>query len=55
MSKVTMKDARERKRPPSPAIDILMDGMNWSPDTLEAIAEILEGVGYRVGDSRRGL
>lgn len=55
MSKVTMK-MRENASDHQALLDIqeLMDGVNWSPDTLEAIAEILEGAGYRVGDSSAG-
>ena len=34
------------------AIQELMDGVEWTPDTLERIAEILEGAGYHVSDTR---
>lgn len=32
-------------------IQELMDGVNWSPNTLDAIAEVLENAGYRVRDT----
>lgn len=32
-------------------IQELMDGVNWSPDTLSAIADVLENAGYRVRDT----
>ena len=32
-------------------IQELMDGVNWSPDTLSAIADILEKAGYHVRDT----
>lgn len=32
-------------------IQELMDGVTWSPDTLEAIAEVLGAAGYRVRDN----
>lgn len=31
-----------------------MDGTEWSADTLEAIAGILEGAGFELGDSADG-
>ncbi len=52
--KVTMKyKARENASDHQALLDIqeLMDGINWSPDTLSAIADILESAGYRVRDS----
>jgi len=33
------------------AIQALMNGKEWSPDTLNAIAEILDNAGYPVADS----
>lgn len=32
------------------AIQQLMDGQEWSPDTLDSIAEILNQAGFQVGD-----
>lgn len=32
------------------AIHELMDGKEWSPDTLQSIAEVLEGVGLPLKD-----
>jgi hypothetical protein len=46
----------ELKRLPSEqallAIQESMDGVEWTPDTLERIAEILEQAGYRVRDTQ---
>jgi hypothetical protein len=33
------------------AIQKLMDGVVWSPDTLDAIASILERAGYEIADA----
>ena len=32
------------------AIHELMNGKEWSPDTLQSIAEVLEGVGLHITD-----
>jgi hypothetical protein len=32
------------------AIQELMDGVEWSPDTLDAIAQIMVAAGYRLRD-----
>jgi hypothetical protein len=33
------------------AIQDLMDGVAWTPDTLNEIAQIMENAGYRISDS----
>ena len=33
------------------AIQELLDGVEWTPDTLEQIAEIMENAGYTIRDS----
>lgn len=32
-------------------IQELMDGVEWTPDTLQEIAEVLEQAGYRIRDT----
>jgi hypothetical protein len=34
------------------AIQELMDGVEWTPDTLQEIAELLHENGYQIRDSR---
>lgn len=33
-------------------IQTLMDGVEWTPDTLEAIAKVMEEAGYPIGDTK---
>lgn len=37
------------------AIQELMDGVEWTPDTLDQIADILRDAGYRVRDLNEEL
>lgn len=34
------------------AIQELMDGVIWTPDTLDRIADIMRDAGYRIDDSK---
>lgn len=34
------------------AVQELMDGVIWTPDTLDRIADIMRGAGYRIDESR---